>query len=156
MSRKIIFAGNFNPITIGHTDIINRAISLFGNITIAVSKIETGFLSCESRLQIIQDHYHNNTCAKVTPFSGLISEFALKEKAQFLLRGIRDCIDFSYEYKMASLNKEISGIETIFLSSSKEFSNISSTLIREIFKNGGDLNKFVPKSVINVLKKDGI
>ena len=151
-----IYPGTFDPLTFGHLDVIERASALFGKIIVsaAISTSKNTLLSIEERVDIIKasvDHIKN--CEVVT-FDGLLVDHANNNNASVIIRGLRAISDFEYEFQMALTNRKIAGhIETVFLMPSEKFSFISSTLVREIARYGGDVKEFVPAEAAKVIKE---
>ena len=151
-----IYPGTFDPLTLGHLDVIERASALFGKIIVsaAISTSKNTLLSIEERVDIIKasvDHIKN--CEVVT-FDGLLVDHANSKNASVIIRGLRAISDFEYEFQMALTNRKIAGhIETVFLMPSEKFSFISSTLVREIARYGGDVKEFVPAEAAKVIKE---
>ena len=147
--KRAIFPGSFDPITLGHTDIINRALPLFDEIIIAVG-INTDkkyMFSLEERLTFIKESFINIPKIKVRSYSGLTIDFCKKTNADFILRGLRNPADFEFEKAIAQTNRKLSKIETVFLLTSSDTSFISSSIVRDVLRNGGDISSLVPKSV---------
>lgn len=151
MNKKIaVFPGSFSPYTLGHKYIIDKALPLFDKIIIAVGKNSEKkyFFSEEQRLKWIKDLYQNEPKIEIKTYDGLTVDFCRINNAQFILRGLRNAKDFNYEKEIAQINQTIeNSIETIFIITSKEYSHISSTLVREVAKYGGDISKFVPDGI---------
>ena len=147
--RRIVFPGSFDPITNGHHDILNRAIPLFDEIVIAVGiNIEKSYMfPVNKRIEFINSIYKNEKKIKIKSYKGLTVDFCLKNNISYILRGLRNPSDFEFEKNMAHTNNSMSKIETIFLLTSIENSFISSSLVREIIKNGGNYSSFIPKKV---------
>ena len=147
--RRIIFPGSFDPITNGHDDILKRAIPLFDEILIAVGvNVDKSYMfSIKKRMEFIDSVYKNENKIKIRSYEGLTVDFCKKNNISYILRGLRNPSDFEFEKTMAHLNNSMSQIETIFLLTSLENSFISSSLVREIIKNGGDYSPFVPKNI---------
>lgn len=147
--RRALFPGSFDPITIGHVDIVNRALPLFDEIIIAigVNSDKKYMFSLEERINFIKENYANEPKIKVTTYSGLTTDYCLEIKADFILRGLRNPADFEFEKAIAQTNRKLSEIETVFLLTSAETSFISSSIVRDVFRHGGDISKFVPESV---------
>ena len=147
--RRIVFPGSFDPITNGHDDILKRAIPLFDEILIAVGvNVDKSYMfSIKKRMEFINSVYKNENKIKIKSYKGLTVDFCKKNNISYILRGLRNPSDFEFEKTMAHLNNSMSQIETIFLLTSLENSFISSSLVREIIKNGGDYSPFVPKSI---------
>jgi len=150
MEKIAVFPGSFDPITIGHESIINRAIPLFDKIIIAIgyNSNKEGFYPLEKRLNWIKDVFKNESNVVVDYYEGLTVEYLNKTNAKYILRGLRTSADFEYERAIAQTNKYMNNnIETVFFLSSPEHTPISSTIIREIVRHGGNASKFVPKEV---------
>ncbi|HEV8052497.1 MAG TPA: pantetheine-phosphate adenylyltransferase [Parachlamydiaceae bacterium] len=160
MMKVALFAGTFDPPTLGHQEIIERAALLCGKLYVAVAKSEgknSRSLLHEERISLLQTLTKTLKNVKIVPFTGLVVDFAKKQGVDFLVRGIRNSADLDYEMQMASANKRMTGIETLCLLSSPELSQINSTLIREIASHGKRLDGFVPalieESVFKLLSK---
>ena len=150
MSKIAVFPGSFSPFTIGHQSIVDRALPLFDKIIIAIgiNSEKNQYFSIEERMQWIKDVYRGNTKISVKFYEGLTVDFCKKENANFILRGLRDAHDFKFEKNIAQMNQSLNNnIETIFLVTPPTISHISSTIIRDIIKNGGDVSQFVPKQI---------
>ncbi|WP_299527014.1 pantetheine-phosphate adenylyltransferase [uncultured Lutibacter sp.] len=148
--RRAIFPGSFDPITLGHVDIINRALPLFDEIIIAIgiNTDKTYMFSLEQRLNFIKKSYINEPKIKVETYTGLTIDFCQKLDVDFILRGLRNPADFEFEKAIAQTNRKLSNIETVFLLTSANTSFISSSIVRDVYRNGGNISSFVPKSVI--------
>jgi len=152
---KAIYPGSFDPLTNGHLDIIKRASQTFDELIIAVSQNinKTSFLNKNEKIDIITKEIAEMNNVKVQAFDSLLVDFAKSIDAKIIIRGLRAVSDFEYEFQLAGMNRHLNdSIETVFLTPSEEFSNISSSLIKEIYKLGGDISQFVPKSVVECLK----
>jgi len=151
--KRAIFPGSFDPITLGHVDIINRALPLFAEIIIAVGvNTEKAYLfSLEERVGFIKKHYANEPKIKVETYTGLTIDFCKKLNIHFILRGLRNPADFEFEKAIAQTNRKLSTVETVFLLTSADTSFISSSIVRDVLRNGGDISGFVPESVIKKL-----
>ena len=147
--KRAVFPGSFDPITLGHCDIINRGTQLFDELIIAIGEnLSKNYLfSLEQRKAFIENIFSDNKKIKVFIYSGLTTDFCKKIKANYILRGLRNSSDFEYENSIAQTNKEIGEIETVFLLSSPEKSFISSSIVREIIKHNGKFEDLVPNSV---------
>ena len=147
--KKAIFPGSFDPYTIGHHDIVMRGLQVFDEIVIGIghnyTKRET--FPLEERLVAIQRIYNNEPRVRVEVYEGLTVDFALKNHAQFILRGVRSTLDFEYERNIAEANKQLSGIETILLYTRPEYAHISSTLVRDLHSHGKDIAAYLPKTI---------
>jgi len=150
-----IFPGSFDPITNAHIDIIERAMPLFDKIYVAigVNSAKKAFLSYETRRQILEKLFEDKKDKIIIDnYEGLTINYCQRVNAKFILRGIRNVSDFEFEQPISQNNQLIDEqIQTIFLISSPGFSHISSTIVREIYRNGGSLSKLVPKEVIELM-----
>jgi pantetheine-phosphate adenylyltransferase len=150
MTKISVFPGSFSPFTIGHQSVIDRTLPLFDKIIIAIgiNSEKNQYFSIEERIKWIKDIYDRNPKIVVKFYEGLTVDFCKKEGANFILRGLRDSHDFKFEKDIAQMNKDLNtDIETIFIITPPELSHISSSLIRDIIKNGGDVSKFIPKEI---------
>ena len=143
-----VFPGSFDPITIGHVQIVKRALPLFDKIIIAVGvNSQKKYLqTLDERLAGIDRVFKNEPKVEVDKHEGLTAHYCVKKDARYLLRGLRNASDFDYEKQLSQMNQIIGdGVETVFLISQPEFSHISSTLVREVIKGGGDATVFLPE-----------
>ncbi|MBP6303340.1 MAG: pantetheine-phosphate adenylyltransferase [Bacteroidia bacterium] len=150
MKRIALVPGTFDPITIGHVDIINRALPMFDELWIGIGRnsIKQSLFTEEERKGWIEAIYQGNSKVHVDTYEGLTTEFCRKIGAHFIIRGIRTSSDFDYEKNIAQMNKaQYDDIESIFLMCNPAFTAISSTIVRDIIRNGGDARQFVPKEV---------
>jgi pantetheine-phosphate adenylyltransferase len=151
MNDKIaVFPGSFSPFTLGHQYVINRAMALFDKIIIAVGSNSSKeyYFTEEQRIQWMEDIFKDEPKVEIRKYDGLTVDFCKNIGANFILRGLRNSKDFNYEKEIAQVNQTLNEeIETIFIITSSEYSHISSTLVREVARNGGDISKFVPKGV---------
>ncbi|WP_457616165.1 pantetheine-phosphate adenylyltransferase [Lutibacter sp.] len=147
--KRAIFPGSFDPITLGHVDIINRALPLFDEIVIAIGiNAEKKYLfTLEERTNFIRKTFSNEPKITVKTYSGLTIDFCKKLDINFILRGLRNPADFEFEKAIAQTNRKLSNIETVFLLTSADTSYISSSIVRDVLKNGGDISSLVPNSV---------
>ncbi|MCK7553868.1 pantetheine-phosphate adenylyltransferase [Chitinophaga sedimenti] len=156
MQRICLFPGTFDPVTFGHTDVIDRAIDLFDELIIGIG-VNSGkqpMYSVEQRKAWIEEVYKDQPKVKVASYEGLTVNFCKQINAQFILRGIRYVSDFEYEKAIADMNRMMDeSIETIFLTCSPRYSTVASTLVRDVIRNGGDASKFVPAPVIATIRK---
>jgi pantetheine-phosphate adenylyltransferase len=145
-----VFPGSFDPITLGHIDLVKRSIPIFDKIYVAVginSQKKTLF-TLEKRMAWLEKEFEGINSVEVGSFEGLTVNYCAKVGAQYLIRGLRNASDFDYEKTISQLNQIIGdNIETIFLISKPEYSHISSTIVREIIKGQGDISSFVPKHI---------
>lgn len=149
-----VFPGSFDPMTNAHLNIVERGRALFDKIYVAVGVNHTkkGFFTIDERLAIMQEVFHSYSAIEVVQFSGLTVDFCRNVDAQYILRGMRSTLDFEYEKAIAQNNSLLApNIETVFLISKGELSHISSTIIREIMVNQGDVSALVPEAVITAL-----
>ena len=154
MKNTAIYPGSFDPITNGHLDLIHRASKLFDEVIIAITQNtnKTGFLSIEKRILTVNNSVNSLTNIRVLSFNSLLVDFAKKHNAKIIIRGLRAVSDFEYEFQLSGMNKRLNpNIETLFMTPSEEFANISSSLVREILLLGGDISAFVPKTVKSIL-----
>ena len=147
--KRAIFPGSFDPITLGHCDIIHRGVTLFDEVIIAIGEnsAKTYMFSLEERKSFIEKTFEGHSKIKVMTYSGLTTDFCKKINADFILRGLRNPADFEFEKAIAHTNRHISAIETVFLLTSVETSFISSSIVREIIHYNGDYKKMVPPAV---------
>ncbi|PHR14951.1 MAG: pantetheine-phosphate adenylyltransferase [Aequorivita sp.] len=144
--KRAVFPGTFDPLTLGHVDIIKRALPLFDELLIAIgvnADKETMF-SLEERIQFINNTFGDKTKIRVKSYTGLTANFCKEENAQFIVRGLRNSIDFAYEQAIAQANAKVNGVDSVFLICSPEFSHISSSIVRDIARHGGDYQDLIP------------
>ncbi|APD06138.1 pantetheine-phosphate adenylyltransferase [Flavobacteriaceae bacterium UJ101] len=151
MEKRIaLFPGSFDPITLGHYDIVKRAIPLFDKIVIGIgTNVSKKYMfSIEKRVEFIKEAFKEYDTVEVTPYEGLTVDFCDEIGAQFILRGLRNPADFEFEKAIAHANRKMNNkIEMVFLLTSSGKSYISSSIVRDVMKNGGDYTGFVPDSV---------
>ena len=154
MKTIAIYPGSFDPITNGHVDLIHRACKLFDKVIIAIAQNtnKDSFLSINQRVKAVETAIEPLTNTRVLSFDLLLVDFAREHNAQIIIRGLRAVSDFDYEFQLSGMNKRLNpSIETLFMTPSEEFANISSSLVREILSLGGDISQFVPESVKTIL-----
>jgi pantetheine-phosphate adenylyltransferase len=155
MSERIcLFPGTFDPITTGHLDIIDRALPLFDHVIVGIGRNakKQPLFSEDQRLAWILESYKGNPKVSALAYEGLTVDCCKKAGAKFILRGIRYVSDFEYEKAIADMNRSIDGdIETVFLTCSPQYTSVASTLIRDVYMNGGDVKPFLPEPVIKSL-----
>lgn len=153
--KKAVFPGSFDPITLGHIDIISRSLPLFDEIVIAIgiNAKKNYMFSVDQRKKFIQNAFFAEQKITVETYTGLTVDYCKTINADFILRGLRNPADFEFEKAIAQTNRKLSGIETVFLLTSAETSFISSSIVRDIVKNGGDASSLLPKSVSDFLAK---
>jgi pantetheine-phosphate adenylyltransferase len=145
-----VFPGSFDPITLGHVDLVRRAIPLFDKIVVAigVNSQKKYLFPLEQRLEWLSSVFATDSKVEVSHFEHLTAHYCQQIGARYLLRGLRNASDFDYEKTISQLNQIVGdGIETIFLISRPEYSHISSTIVREIIKGGGDASPFIPDEI---------
>jgi len=147
--RKAIFPGSFDPITLGHYDLIKRSIPLFDEIVVAIGiNAEKKYMfSLEERKQFIEASFADEPTVSVVTYEGLTIDLCKKLKANFILRGLRNPADFEFEKAIAHTNRKLSKIETVFLLTASKTSYISSSIVRDVIRNGGEYQLLVPDSV---------
>ena len=154
MKTIAIYPGSFDPITNGHVDLIHRACKLFDKVIIAITQNanKDSFLSIDQRVKAVETAIEPLTNTRVLSFDSLLVDFAREHNAQIIIRGLRAVSDFDYEFQLSGMNKRLNpAIETLFMTPSEEFANISSSLVREILLLGGDISQFVPESIKTIL-----
>lgn len=147
--RKAIFPGSFDPITLGHYDIIKRGLTLFDELVIGIgiNSDKKYMFSLKDRKRFLEHTFADEKKIKVMTYEGLTVDFCKEIDAQFILRGLRNPADFEFEKAIAHTNRHLSEIETVFLLTSSGKSYISSSIVREVIRNGGDYTKLVPEAV---------
>ncbi|MBN8782722.1 MAG: pantetheine-phosphate adenylyltransferase [Sphingobacteriales bacterium SCN 48-20] len=154
MQRICLFPGTFDPITLGHVDIINRAIPLFDKIVVGVglNSAKSPMFSADQRIEWIRDIYRGNTKVEAAAYEGLTIDYCKQIGAHFILRGIRYVSDFEYEKTIADANRTLdNSIETIFLTGEPKYTSVASTIVRDIIRNGGNASPFLPDVVFQSL-----
>jgi pantetheine-phosphate adenylyltransferase len=150
MENIALFPGSFDPFTIGHESVVKRALPLFDKIIVAIgyNSAKSGFFPLEKRIKWIEEIFKNDKKIEVNCYEGLTADFCKKVGAKYLLRGLRTAADFEYERAIAQMNNMLdTDIETVFLLTRPEHSPISSTIVREVIKHGGNASQFVPKEI---------
>ena len=151
--KRAIFPGTFDPFTIGHYSVVERALSFMDEIIIGIGvneKKHTWFPT-EKRVRMIEKLYADNPRIRVEAYDGLTVDFARMREAQFIIRGIRTVHDFEYEETIADINRKLAGVETILLFTEPELTSISSTIVRELLSYGKDVSTFLPADLdINI------
>ena len=156
MERTCLFPGTFDPVTLGHTDIINRALPLFDKIIVGIglNSAKAPMFSADQRLQWIQEIYRDEPKVTGGVYEGLTVDYCKKIGARFILRGIRYVSDFEYEKTIADANRTLDkNLETVFLTGEPKYTSVASTIVRDIIRNGGDASYFLPDLVYQSLKK---
>ena len=148
--RRALFPGSFDPLTLGHYDIIKRGITLFDELVIAIgiNADKSYMFSSEERVRFIEEAFKDEPKIKVMTYEGMTVDFCKKIEATFILRGLRNPADFEVEKAIAHTNRKLSEIETVFLLTSSGKSYISSSIVRDVVRNGGDYTGLVPDTVV--------
>ena len=156
MQRICLFPGTFDPVTLGHTDIINRALPLFDKVVvgIGINSSKNPMFSADQRMEWFNEIYKNEPRVESVVYDGLTVHYCKIIGARFILRGIRYVSDFEYEKTIADANRTMdSNIETIFLTGEPKYTSVASTIVRDIIRNGGNASPFLPQAVIDTLNK---
>ena len=156
MTQRAIYPVTFDPMTKGHVDLIERACKLFDEIVIAIaaSEAKNPLFTLDERIQIAEKIFEGNNKVKVVGFSGLLVDLAKDNNAKILIRGLRVVADFEYEFQLANMNRAMMPeLESVFLTPKEQYSYISSSLVKEICKMGGDVSEFVDPISLSELKR---
>jgi len=156
MQKIAVFPGSFDPITCGHESIIRRALPVFDKIIVAVGENaeKKSFFPLEVRLKWLEHVFKDEPRVAVVKYSGLTVDFCMKMNAGYILRGLRTSADFEFERTIGLMNKALSPeVETVFLLSAPEFAALSSSVVRDILRNGGDVSKFVPAIIAGEMNR---
>jgi len=156
MTQRAIYPGTFDPMTKGHVDLIERACKLFDEIVIAIaaSEAKNPLFTLDERIEIAEKIFEGNNKVKVVGFSGLLVDLAKDNNAKILIRGLRVVADFEYEFQLANMNRAMMPeLESVFLTPKEQYSYISSSLVKEICKMGGDVSEFVDPISLSELKR---
>ena len=153
-----IYPGSFDPITKGHEDVARRSLRIADRVLVAVaqtvSPAKGDLFSVEERLEMVEEVFQDDAGIEACRFEGLLVDFARDVGAQFVIRGLRAVSDFEYEFQMAQMNRELwSGAETVFLTPNQKYSFLSASLVREVFRLGGDVSRFVSEPVLSHLER---
>ncbi|HPY66963.1 MAG TPA: pantetheine-phosphate adenylyltransferase [Bacteroidales bacterium] len=150
MKKIAVFPGSFDPFTIGHEGIVRRALELFNEIIIAVgaNALKKSYYSLETRKEMIAKVFSDEPRVKVDHYEGLTVDYCVKKGAKYILRGLRTAADFEFERAIAQVNKALkSDVESVFLLTIPEHASVTSTIVRDIIRSGGDASQFVPSAV---------
>lgn len=150
MKKIAVFPGSFDPITLGHTSVIKRALPLFDEIIVAIGNNSSKqyMFDLNKRKKWIKDCFAKEPKISVEIYQGLTVEFCEEKKAKFILRGLRNQLDYEYEHTIAQMNRKLNDeIETIFMFTTLEYATINSSVVRDIIRHGGDANQFLPKEI---------
>lgn len=153
---RAIYPGSFDPVTLGHLDIIRRSASIADELIVGIlnNKAKTPLFSVGERVRMLEEVTKDFLNVKIIPFEGLLVEFAKQMDAKVIVRGLRAITDFEYELQMSQTNQKIEPeIETLFLTTSLEFSFLSSTTVKEVASFGGDITQFVPEVIVKKIKE---
>lgn len=155
--KKAVFPGSFDPITLGHYDIIQRGLSLFDHLVVAIGEnSEKGYrFSLQQRLAFLQKAFGDEPRIEITTYLGLTVDFCKSIDAQFILRGLRNPADFEFEKAIAHTNRTLSKIETVFLLTASDKAFISSSIVRDVLKHNGDISALVPQPVSELIASLG-
>jgi pantetheine-phosphate adenylyltransferase len=155
MKRSAVCPGSFDPITYGHLDIIDRASSLYDEVVVAVmiNHSKKSLFTVEERISLIQDVCQKFPNVRVDSWHGLLVDFCKKNDIPAIVKGLRAVSDFEYELQMSQMNHQLAGVETVFISTSPQYSYLSSSLVKEIATYGGDVSAYVPPTVLTQLLK---
>ena len=154
--RRAIYPGSFDPVTNGHLDVIERARKLFDEVIVAVAHNDqkSPQFSLEQRLEFLRGSIGSNHGVRIASFDGLLVDFALQQEAIAVIRGLRAISDFEFEFQMALMNRKLEArVETIFLMPKEEYTYLSSRIVKEIARLGGDITAFVPPQVVKAFQK---
>ena len=148
--RRAIFPGSFDPITLGHYDIIKRGVTLFDEVIVAIgiNADKKYMFSLDKRKKFIEDAFKDESKVTVVTYEGLTVDFCLEHNVEFILRGLRNPADFEFEKAIAHTNRDLAPIETVFLLTAANTSYIASSIVRDVIRHNGDYTKLVPKSVV--------
>jgi pantetheine-phosphate adenylyltransferase len=154
--KRAIYPGSFDPVTNGHLDVVERARKLFDEVIVAVAHNDEkqALFSLKERLELLRQTVGRIDKVRIAQFDGLLVEFAIREKANAVIRGLRAVSDFEFEFQMALMNRKLeAAVETIFLMPKEEYTYLSSRLVKEIARLGGNVSEFVPAAVATMLGK---
>lgn len=157
MSKMAIFPGSFDPFTKGHESVVNSALKLFDKVVvgIGVNSKKQYLFDLDDRIEMIRKVFAGESRVEVVSFEGLTVDFCKKMNIQFIVRGLRNTRDFQFEYQIANMNRDLNqNVESVFIACQPEHSAINSTIVREIYKNGGDVTSFIPKEIVLPPLKD--
>lgn len=155
-TRIAVYPGSFDPVTNGHIDIIQRALELFDRIIVAIleNPEKTPLFTASERREMLTAIFRNEPRVEIDTFHGLLVEYVRKKRAHVIIRGLRAMTDFEYEFQMALMNRRLDeGVETVFLMAAESYSYVSSRLIKEVHRFGGDIRGLVPTLVLEYLTR---
>jgi pantetheine-phosphate adenylyltransferase len=147
--RRAVCPGSFDPVTNGHVDVINRAAGLYDELVVAVlvNPGKAGMFSVDERMELLRDAVADLPTVRVDSFEGLLVDYCRAHEIPVIVKGLRAVSDFEYELQMAQMNRDLAGIETLFVPTAPQVGHLSSSLIKQIATFGGDISRFVPKAV---------
>ncbi|NND61719.1 MAG: pantetheine-phosphate adenylyltransferase [Flavobacteriaceae bacterium] len=147
--KRAVFPGTFDPVTLGHVDIVHRALPLFDEIIIAigVNAAKKHMWDLEARIEMLEQTFGQNDHIRISSYEGLTANFCKSVEAQYILRGLRNTTDFNYEQTIGQANAKVNGVDSVFLMCSPELTHVSSSIVRDIARNGGDISSLVPSTV---------
>jgi pantetheine-phosphate adenylyltransferase len=147
--RRAVCPGSFDPVTNGHVDVINRAAGLYDELVVAVlvNPGKAGMFSVDERMELLRDAVADLPTVRVDSFEGLLVDYCRAHEIRVIVKGLRAVSDFEYELQMAQMNRDLAGIETLFVPTAPQVGHLSSSLIKQIATFGGDISRFVPKAV---------
>ena len=147
--KKAVFPGSFDPITIGHIDIVKRGMKIFDEIIIAIGdNVDKKYMfSKEKRIELVEETFSDYDKIKVESYKGLTVDFCKKNNTEFIIRGLRNPADFEFEKSIALTNRKMTGIETVFFLTSPKNSFVSSSIVRDLIRNNGEYKLFIPKGI---------
>jgi pantetheine-phosphate adenylyltransferase len=153
-----IYPGSFDPVHFGHLDVIARSTQLFSTVIIAVaaSMAKGPVFSVEERIEMLRESIGNNAAVKIVPLDGLLVDFARQQEVFTVIRGLRAVSDFEFEFQMALMNRKLEPrLETVFLTPKEDYTYLSSRIVKEVARFGGDVGQFVPPAVVSRMKQAG-
>jgi pantetheine-phosphate adenylyltransferase len=156
--KVAVYPGSFDPITKGHLDIVNRAAKVFDKVIIAilVNKNKSPMFNIEERVELVKESVKGNDKIEVDSFTGLLTDYIVKNDIDVIVKGLRAVSDFESEFQMATMNRKLNpNAETFFLTTDMEYAHLSSSLVKEVFALGGDVKEFVSLSVLEAMNKKG-
>ena len=145
--RRLLFPGSFDPFTLGHANLVERALKLFDEVVIAIgiNEQKAGWIAVEERVRSLQEYYKGQARVRVESYAGLTADYARSIGADAILRGVRSSLDFEYEQQMADINRQLTGIETVLLVAEPQLASVSSSIVRELAHFGKDISAFLPE-----------
>ena len=147
--KTVVFPGSFDPFTLGHANLVGRALNIFDQVIIAVgyNVAKPGWIPVDERVRAVRELYRDEPCVKVMPYDSLTVDFVKENNAGFVLRGVRTIQDYEYEQQMADTNRMLDGVETVVLFADNTLGSISSSIVRELHHFGRDITQFLPQGL---------